>query len=65
MSSTEKARINIFNSIGQKVYTSSLSLNKGDNLLQIPETQQWATGTYLLETRTDSGKSLNAIFIKD
>lgn len=61
-SAGEKARLIIFNSLGEKLYAHDMSLNKGVNILRIP-VQFLPKGVYQLNLRTKK-KNLTSGFIK-
>jgi hypothetical protein len=60
----EEITIRIINSIGQTVTKMKKSLDKGFNNWTIYDLNKFAAGTYLLQLETNSGSTLNKMFIK-
>lgn len=49
------AQLRIINSRGTVIYEKSIYLYPGSNEVDLPDTQQWAPGQYILQFHTDKG----------
>jgi hypothetical protein len=60
---TEAAQLTIYNTMGMRIYSTKVMLQKGTNKLNVNLAGSYASGNYILEVRSHSGNS-TAQFIK-
>jgi hypothetical protein len=61
--STEAAQLTVYNTMGVRLHSSKVMLQKGANKLSVNLTGSYPTGNYILEVRSGSGSSTTQ-FIK-